>query len=39
MNQFILSEELNDFNSYSKLLELVRTDIIDKALLALPKRA
>lgn len=39
MNQFILSEELNDFNSYSKLLEFVRTDIIDKALLALPKRA
>jgi len=39
INQSILGEELNGFNSYSKLLEFVRTDIIDKALLALPKRA
>ena len=27
INQLILGEELNDFNSYSKLLEFVRTDI------------
>jgi len=38
INQFIITKESSAFNSYSKLLEFIRADIINKALLTLPKR-